>query len=108
MTRRYTEAELIDAIPPLTRERLLHYTRLRIVTPMQGQDAPAFREIDVTRVSLLCELTDDMDLNEDALVIVMSLLDQLHGTRARLDTVMHALSVEEHEVRHRIARRLVG
>jgi chaperone modulatory protein CbpM len=106
MSRRYTEEELIAAVGPLTSDRLMHYLRLRIVTPAQTDDGPTYREIDVRRVSLLCELNDDLDLDEDALVIVMSLLDQLHGARERLGKVMRALGEEPGDVRRRVARHL--
>lgn len=107
MTQHFTEAELIEAIAPLTRDRLLHYVHLHVVQPVQTADGPRYREIDLRRVTLLCELADDMEMNEDALVVVMHLLDQLHGSRARLDAVMSALAEEDAEVRARIARSLV-
>ena len=69
-------------------------------------DSTGIAEIDVSRTALLCELQDDMDLHEDALVIVMSLIDQLHGTRGRLSALMDALAAEEAEVRERIVRRM--
>ncbi len=104
MTDLYTDADLIEAVAALTQDRLLHYVHLRIVQPLQTDSGPRFREIDLRRITLLCELSDDMELNEDALVIVMNLLDQLHGSRARLTAVMTALTNEEAEVRGRIAR----
>ncbi|MCQ0093138.1 hypothetical protein [Roseovarius sp. M141] len=108
MTEQYTETDLIETIAPLTRDRLLHYVHLRIVQPVQTEHGARYREIDLRRVTLLCELADDMDLNEDALVVVMNLLDQLHGSRARLDAVMTALAAEDEQVRARIARSLIG
>lgn len=107
MTDHYTESDLIAAVTPLTRERLLHYVHLRIVQPVLTEHGPRFREIDLRRVTLLCELADDMELNEDALVVVMNLLDQLHGSRARLDAVFAALAKEDAEVRARIAQSLI-
>ncbi len=106
MTRSFSETELVSAIDALTPDRLATYVRLRIVLPLQTEAGPCYREIDLRRITLLCELADDMELNEDALVIVMSLLDQLHGSRARLETLMRALSDEEDHVRARILRRL--
>lgn len=43
-----------------------------------------FREIDVARVRLIRELRDDMDINEDALPVVLSLIDQIYDLRRRL------------------------
>lgn len=108
MTALYTEAEIVEAVADLTRDQLIRYVHLRIVTPVQTAAGPRFAEIDLRRTSLLCELEADMELSEDAIVIVMSLLDQLHGTRARLGALMDVLAAEEAEVRERIARRLGG
>lgn len=107
MTQRYTETDLIEAVAPLTRDRLLHYIHLKVVQPVQTPEGPRFHEIDLRRVSLLCELSDDMELNEDALVVVMNLLDQLHGARARLNSLMAALAQEDADVRARIAQALL-
>ncbi|WP_431281831.1 chaperone modulator CbpM [Humitalea sp. 24SJ18S-53] len=43
-----------------------------------------FQEIDVERVRLILELRDDLAVNEDALPVVLSLLDQVYALRRRL------------------------
>ena len=43
-----------------------------------------FREIDVARVRLIQELRDELQVNEAALPIVLSLLDQLYDMRRRM------------------------
>jgi chaperone modulatory protein CbpM len=43
-----------------------------------------FREIDVERVRLILELRDELEVNEAALPVVLSLLDQLYALRRRL------------------------
>ena len=43
-----------------------------------------FREIDVERVRLILELRDELAVNDDALPVVLSLLDQLYALRRRL------------------------
>lgn len=43
-----------------------------------------FEEIDAERVRLILELRDVMQVNEDALPVVLSLLDQLYALRRRL------------------------
>ncbi|WP_198370167.1 chaperone modulator CbpM [Roseomonas rosulenta] len=46
--------------------------------------APCFREIDVERVRLILELRHDLAVNEEALPVVLSLLDQIYALRRRL------------------------
>jgi chaperone modulatory protein CbpM len=45
-------------------------------------------------------------VNEDALVIIMSLLDQLHGTHSKLEQVVKAISAEPSETKIRLSQRL--
>lgn len=46
--------------------------------------APCFHEIDVERIRLILELRHDLAVNEDALPVVLSLLDQVYALRRRL------------------------
>ena len=48
-------------------------------------------EIDVFRVKLIRELRDDMDINEAALPIVLSLLDQVYDLRRRMRELSGAI-----------------
>ena len=64
-----------------------------------------FRDIDIARVRLIVELREQMQVNEDALPIVLSLLDQLYEARRRMrrvsDVLQRAASPElrEHVLR---------
>jgi chaperone modulatory protein CbpM len=48
----------------------------------------SFQEIDVARIRLIRELRDELAVNEDALPVVLSLLDQLHDTRRRMGQLL--------------------
>ncbi|MDB5412391.1 MAG: hypothetical protein JWR10_726 [Rubritepida sp.] len=54
------------------------------VRPERAADDLLFEEIDVERVRLILELRDVMQVNEEALPVVLSLLDQLYELRRRL------------------------
>ncbi len=108
MTDAYAPDQVIARVASLTAERLSHFERLRIVTPVTTPDGPRYRTLDIRRITLLCELTDDFEVNEDALVIIMSLLDQLHGAHSKLEQVMQAIGAEPSEIKLRLSRRLAG
>ena len=108
MTDAYAPDQVIARVTSLTAERLSHFERLRIVTPVTTPDGPRYRTLDIRRIALLCELTDDFEVNEDALVIIMSLLDQLHGAHSKLEQVMQAIGAEPSETKLRLSRRLAG
>ncbi len=102
MTRYLTEEELIAAIPQLTSQRLTTFIEAEILAPIQSEQGRVFRRIDRARAALACDLADDFDLHEEALSMVLSLIDQLHGVRAELRAVLDALESEPPEVRRRI------
>jgi chaperone modulatory protein CbpM len=64
----------------------------RLVLPDSAAGSYVFREIDVARVRLIRELRDDMLVNEEALPIVLSLLDQLYEVRRMMRELGEALS----------------
>lgn len=106
MTHAYAPEQVIAHVSTLTAERLRHFESLRIITPVQTPEGPRYRTLDLRRITLLCELTDDFEVNEDALVIIMSLLDQLHGAQDRLEQVVQAIGAEPSEIKLRLSRRL--
>ena len=62
-----------------------------------------FREIDVARVRLIVELRDNLRLDEEALPVVLSLMDQLYEERRRLRRVRDALVAVPEEARRVLA-----
>lgn len=106
MTNAYAPEQVIETVTTLTAERLSHFERLHIVAPVHTPEGPRYHKLDVHRITLLCELTDDFEVNEDALVIIMSLLDQLHGAHSRLEQVLQAIRPESSDIKLRLSRRL--
>lgn len=102
MTRTYTETETIAEIDSLTGARLVSFVRTRIVQPVASESGPRYREADLARLQLLCDLCDDYELPEDALGMVMSLVDQLNTMRGDMRALMQAVAAEPDEVRNRI------
>jgi chaperone modulatory protein CbpM len=50
-----------------------------------------FHEIDIERVRLILQLRDDLQVNEEALPVVLSLLDQVYEMRRRMRRLRDAL-----------------
>ncbi|MFD2739583.1 hypothetical protein ACFSUD_08390 [Sulfitobacter aestuarii] len=103
MSDRYSLDEALAQVARLDRARLVSYMEAQIILPLQTPQGPSLRKIDIKRLELACELSDEFGLEEDALGVVLSLLDQLHGLRAELRDVLGALEEESPEVRARIA-----
>ena len=68
-----------------------------------------FHDIDVARVRLIVELREQMQVNEEALPVVLSLLDQLYEARRRMRRVRDALErAAPPELRQEVLRLLVS
>lgn len=104
MTRYYTETEVVALIEDLTPPRLQTYLRARIVQPVPTPEGPGYREADLARLQLLCDLSESYELPEDSLRMVMSLIDQLNSARGDMRALIRAVAAEPDEVRIRIHR----
>jgi len=102
MTDLLSEDDAIAATVGLTHDRLIAFIAAEMIVPSYGDEGPFFRRIDVARLRLLCELSDDLDLNAPALGIVIALIDQLHDVRFALRTLARALSEAPDEIRMQI------
>ncbi len=101
-----SEAEALAAVGRLDRARLSRLIRAEIIRPASDGGRPVYRRVDIARMKLLSELCEDFELDDNALGIVMDLVDQLHGTRADLLNLIQAIAEEEQEVRLRVTLRV--
>ncbi|MBW6506854.1 MAG: hypothetical protein K0B00_08910 [Rhodobacteraceae bacterium] len=102
MTDRYTEEQAVAAVARLTRTRISAFVKAEVVVPERTAAGFLFRQIDLARMELLCELCEEFDLADDALGVVIGLVDQMHGLRGELRAVLAAVAAEPDEVRARI------
>ncbi|MSO94114.1 MAG: hypothetical protein EXQ86_12045 [Rhodospirillales bacterium] len=76
------------------RVELTAWIEERWVQPQQTEAGVFFDEADEARVALICELRRDLSVNEEALPLVLTLLDQLYSVRdalRRLTEALHSL-----------------
>ena len=91
MIRYYTEEQVVTAVSRLTRRRLTTYVQHEFLCPSQSEEGALFSAADLARAELICDLDEQFDLQDEALGVVLSLIDQLHGVRAELRRVMAAI-----------------
>src|SRR6185295_236750 len=72
------------------------------VLPEAEETGFVFQEIDVARVRLIYDLRRDLDVGEDAIPLVLSLLDQVYELRSVLKGVLHALEAQPPDVRRAV------
>ncbi len=97
-----TEKELIETVTRLTSDRLTEYLAAEIVIPEQSDQGMVYHSIDVARLELACELHEQYDMEADALSMMISLIDQMHGLRAELREVLNAVETQPEPVRQQL------
>ncbi len=106
MSPRFTEAEVITTVTRLTPTQLTRYIEVAFVRPERSQNGYLFRTVDIARLELLCDLSQDLELDENALHVVIPLIDQLHATRQELARMSEALDALPPDLRASIATAL--
>ncbi len=106
MSEQFSEDEVVARVTRLTRSQLVSFVEAEIVTPLHTGSGVVYRQVDIVRVELLCELSEDFDLDTDALGVVISLIDQLHGVGGYLRVVLAAIAAEPLDVRRRVGEAL--
>lgn len=104
MTDRFSEDEVVATVTRLTRSQLVRFIDDAFVRPETGKSGYVFRRIDIARLELLCDLSQDLELDETVLGIVVSLIDQLHAARHDLKRMARAIDALPHDLRDEIMR----
>ncbi|MDV7143159.1 chaperone modulator CbpM [Tropicimonas sp. TH_r6] len=94
MTETFTRQQVIADVSGLDPVRLVEFIEAEIIVPVHVPEQPeevAFRQVDVARLRLACELCDCFEIRDETLAMVMGLVDQLHGARAELRAVVKAI-----------------
>lgn len=88
---RLSETEVVARIEEITTRRLRLWVRNGWIAPALGEAGPVFDQTDVARIQLVCELKRDLSLQDDAVPVVLSLIDQVHGLRCELRALAEAV-----------------
>jgi chaperone modulatory protein CbpM len=100
-----TLAEVVE-VTEVAEADIVAWVEQHWVLPSEQQDQWLFDESDVARVSLIQELRDDMDVNDDAMPVVLKLLDQVYGLRAALQEMQEAIQGLPDEHRQALQERV--
>jgi chaperone modulatory protein CbpM len=93
---------VLEAVPGLSEGRLRLWIEEGLVRPELTGAAVRFREIDLARLRLLVSLGSDLALDDEAVPVVIGLLDQMHGLRHALRALGQAVGRQPEAVQVRI------
>ncbi len=96
--RRWGEAEVVEMLGTVGLAELRVWCEAGWVAPALGEAGPVFDEVDLARIRLVVELRDDLALDEEAIPVVLSLVDQLYGVRRELRALARAVDQQPEEV----------
>ena len=98
-----TLSEVVRLVGRVDRVELTQWVELGWVAPeRQERDEPAFSDLDIARVCLICDLRHDLAVEEDAMPLVLSLLDQIYTLRRQMNALTGAIRQQPDEVRDAI------
>lgn len=83
-------------------EQITHCVTRRWVRAEEKGGTYVFEEIDIARIKLIRELREEMAVNEEAVDLVLSLMDQLYETRGHMTRILEALRHQPDTVREEI------
>ena len=98
-----TLSEVVTLVRRIDRVELTQWIELGWVAPERPADAePAFSDLDVARVCLICDLRHDLEVEEETMPLVLSLLDQVYALRRQMNALTGAIREQPEDVRRAI------
>jgi chaperone modulatory protein CbpM len=98
-----TMAEVLEMLEVrIDRQTLENYITREWLRPVYQPTGWCFEEIDIARLQLVCHLTQDIEVNDQGMDVVLSLLDQLYGIRAHAQKLNQAIAQQSSEVQTKI------
>ena len=101
----FTEAEVLRLVPDLSRDELFEFVEAGWIRPAEQQDAEqfVFMQVDIARAQFITELRHTMQVNDEAVPVILSLVEQVHTLRSDLDTLAKSIETQGPDVRTKIA-----
>jgi len=83
---------VIREVQGLDAAELARWIEARWVLPEHAGEGYVFHEVDVARIHLIVELRREFLIDEEAMPVVLNLLDQVYALRSRLKSLAAAIA----------------
>jgi chaperone modulatory protein CbpM len=100
-----TERDIVSRVQHVTVTRLRVWVRQGWIRPA-AKATQGFSEADMARAALIRDLEDKLGFDEDQVPVLLNLIDQIHGLRAELKTMLDALDDLPEDVRATVKMRI--
>ncbi len=98
--------DLLRRHAALDRHELVTWVENRWVLPERRDKTWIFHDVDVARVELILEIRQEFAIEDEALSLVLGLLDQVYDLRRQLGRLCDALAVQPPEIQSAVKRSL--
>jgi chaperone modulatory protein CbpM len=98
--------ELLRRVAGLDRSELVRWIDARWILPDEEGGAWLFREVDVARVELILDIRQELAIDDEAIALVLCLIDQVYSLRRQMRRLSDALEAQPAEIRDKIRRAL--
>lgn len=98
--------DLLVRLKGLDRRELARWVENRWVLPERRGQTWVFHEVDVARVQLILEIRHEFAIDDEALPLVLGLLDQVYDLRRQLRRMCDALAAQPPKVQVAVRRAL--
>jgi chaperone modulatory protein CbpM len=100
-----SERDIVAKVQQLTVTRLRVWVRQGWIRPAAKAKQP-FSEADMARAALIRDLEDKLGFDEEQVPVLLNLIDQIHGLRSELKTLLEALDELPEDVRASVKVRI--
>ncbi len=94
--------ELLLRVHGIDRHELVRWVENRWVMAEAQDGEWLFREVDIARVELIREIRSEFAIDDEALPLVLDLLDQVYALRRQLRRLCDALAAQPTEIQERV------
>lgn len=98
--------EVLARIERLSADRLSICLTEAWVRPHMSENGPVFDQTDLARLQLILDLTEDMGVNDEAVPVILDLIDEVNTLRRRMRALDAALEVEDRDAYEAVILRL--
>jgi chaperone modulatory protein CbpM len=100
-----SEREVVAKVQHLTVTRLRVWVAQGWIRP-KSEAPQGFTEADTARAALICDLEDRLGFAEEDVPVLLNLIDQIHGLRSELVTLLEAVEALPEDVRSTVRMRI--
>jgi chaperone modulatory protein CbpM len=90
--------EIVEAIGALRRSDLDAWISEELISLQEENGALVFSDMECARIRLICTLRYELEIDSEALPVILSLVDQLYQTRRSLLSLTAAVAAQDRSV----------